>query len=156
MKTIITARKRSLVQGNIFTPVCHSVHGGCYPSMPCRWYPSMPCRGVSDPGVVPTPGDACSGGLLLPGGAWWRPPPTATAASGTHPTGMHSCYWFSSEPSGCQSGSGTTAGSVEDQGFVWEAKVSYQLLFFCLYLVEKRLTDWFKLHTLNLLHVVFS
>ena len=24
----ITARKRSLVQGNIFTPVCHSVHGG--------------------------------------------------------------------------------------------------------------------------------
>ena len=25
---IITARKRSLGQGNIFTPVCHSVHGG--------------------------------------------------------------------------------------------------------------------------------
>ena len=24
----ITARKRSLGQGNIFTPVCHSVHGG--------------------------------------------------------------------------------------------------------------------------------
>ena len=30
---IITARKRSLGQGNIFTPVCHSVHGGGYPSM---------------------------------------------------------------------------------------------------------------------------
>ena len=28
-RTIITARKRSLGQGNIFTPVCHSVHGGC-------------------------------------------------------------------------------------------------------------------------------
>ena len=27
-KTFITARKRSLGQGNIFTPVCHSVHGG--------------------------------------------------------------------------------------------------------------------------------
>ena len=26
--TLITARKRSLGQGNIFTPVCHSVHGG--------------------------------------------------------------------------------------------------------------------------------
>ena len=26
---IITARKRSLGQGNIFTPVCHSVHRGC-------------------------------------------------------------------------------------------------------------------------------
>ena len=25
---IITARKRSLGQGNVFTPVCHSVHGG--------------------------------------------------------------------------------------------------------------------------------
>ena len=25
------------------------------------------------------------------GGAWWRPPRTATAAGGTHPTGMHSC-----------------------------------------------------------------
>ena len=25
---IITARKRSLGQGNIFTPVCHSVHRG--------------------------------------------------------------------------------------------------------------------------------
>ena len=25
---IITARKRSSGQGNIFTPVCHSVHGG--------------------------------------------------------------------------------------------------------------------------------
>ena len=25
---VITARKRSLGQGNIFTPVCHSVHGG--------------------------------------------------------------------------------------------------------------------------------
>ena len=26
--TIFTARKQSLGQGNIFTPVCHSVHGG--------------------------------------------------------------------------------------------------------------------------------
>ena len=31
-------------------------------------------------------------GGSAPGGAWWRPPPrTATAAGGTHPTGMHSC-----------------------------------------------------------------
>ena len=74
--SVITARKRSLGQGNIFTPVCHSVHTGvvsqhalqvisqhalqwgvCYPSMHCRWYPSMPCsRGGR--------------GCLLPGGAW--------------------------------------------------------------------------------------
>ena len=29
-KSIVTARKRSLRQGNIFAPVCHSVHGGEY------------------------------------------------------------------------------------------------------------------------------
>ena len=31
------------------------------------------------------------GGVPGPGGAWWRPPGTATAAGGTHPTGKHSC-----------------------------------------------------------------
>ena len=30
-------------------------------------------------------------GVPGPGGAWWRPPGTVTAAGGTHPTGMHSC-----------------------------------------------------------------
>ena len=31
------------------------------------------------------------GGVLPPGGcAWWRPPGTANAAGGRHPTGMHS------------------------------------------------------------------
>ena len=29
---------------------------------------------------------------MVQGGAWWRPPGTATAAGGKHPTGMHSCY----------------------------------------------------------------
>ena len=28
---------------------------------------------------------------ITEGGAWWRPPRTATAAGGMHPTGMHSC-----------------------------------------------------------------
>ena len=31
------------------------------------------------------------GGGMVRGGAWWRPPRTATAAGGTHPTGMYSC-----------------------------------------------------------------
>ena len=31
------------------------------------------------------------GGMPALGGAWWRPPQTATAAGRTHPTGMHSC-----------------------------------------------------------------
>ena len=44
------------------------------------------------PGVGGVPG---WGGCLVwgpgLGGALWRPPGMATAASGTHPTGMHSC-----------------------------------------------------------------
>ena len=115
---IFIASKRSLGQGNIFTPVCRSVHGGggvvsqhalqvisqhalqqggCYPSMPCSrgclvWGGLLPgggclVRGVPGPGGS-APGECLVGGLLQ-GGAWWRPPRTATAAGGT--TGIHSC-----------------------------------------------------------------
>ena len=73
-----------------------SVHGG----LPGPG--GMPGRGVSGPEGVPvwgvlglvgawSQGGACSGGGLLrgvPGGD----PPMATAAGGTHPTGMHSCF----------------------------------------------------------------
>ena len=50
--------------------------------------------------ILSTGGGACSRGRGVPapgGGAWSRgvhggdPPGTATAAGGTHPTGMHSC-----------------------------------------------------------------
>ena len=30
----------------------------------------------------------------LPSACWDTPPSTATAADGTHPTGMHSCYFY--------------------------------------------------------------
>ena len=43
-------------------------------------------------------GGACSGGVPTLGGVpalgGWRPPMTATAAGGTHPTGMHCCFVF--------------------------------------------------------------
>ena len=48
---------------------------------------------------VPAPGGVYSWGCLLPGGlpapSGGRPPDhqTATVADGTHPTGMHSCYY---------------------------------------------------------------
>ena len=74
--SFITARKRSLGQGNMLTGVC------LFTGM----VPGSRGRGV------------CSGGVPAPEGAWWRPPPrTATAAGGTHLTGMHSCllyYWY--------------------------------------------------------------
>ena len=45
------------------------------------------------PGLgVPGPG---RGAWSSGGCAWWRPSRTATAAGGTHPTGMHSCSLFS-------------------------------------------------------------
>ena len=47
-----------LGQGNVFTGTCDSVHGGCYPSMHCRWYPSIPCS-------------RSLGGIVL-GGGWSR------------------------------------------------------------------------------------
>ena len=71
---LITARKRSLGQGNMFTGVCLSTGVGA-----CSWGGYM-VQGVHAPGGVHDPG----GGL--PGGD----PSTATAAGGTHPTGMHS------------------------------------------------------------------
>ena len=73
---IFTARKRSLGQGNIFTPVCHSVHqgvcseggGGAW-----SWGGLLGGRGVLVPrggllGGVPGPGGSALGVC-----AWWRP-----------------------------------------------------------------------------------
>ena len=71
-----TARKRSKV---IFSEACvkNSVHG------------------VGGGRLVPAPGRGAwlGEGGLGPGGAWSRHPRTATAAGGTHPTGMHSCLF---------------------------------------------------------------
>ena len=73
VSAIFTARKRSLGQGNIFTPVCHSVHrgvpglgGGAWSWVVCSW----------------------GGGLLLRvGGAWWRLPPDGYCC------GRYASYW---------------------------------------------------------------
>ena len=137
-------------EGYVFTHVWHSVQGGSYPSMHCRWYPSMPCsrslgggwypsmpckfpgphpwgklRGLAGVGGLqaqtwgglqvhtwvvswPTPGGGSPGphprgvsrptpGGCIPACTEADPhPPTATAAGGTHPTGMHSCCSISS------------------------------------------------------------
>ena len=71
-----------LRKGNVFTPVCHSVH-----------------MGVCVVGDVH--GMGMTGGHAWPGGrAWWGEVGAcvavemATAAGGTHPTGMHSCIYL--------------------------------------------------------------
>ena len=81
--SILYRPQNKVCEGYVFTRVCHSVHGG----------------GLL-PWGVPVPGGLLPGGCLLwgvpaPGGSAprgvWRPPMKATAAGGTHPTGMHSC-----------------------------------------------------------------
>ena len=69
---IFTARKRSLGQGNVFTPVCHSVRGGWLPSMH-HWSHD---RGSASGGVEQIPPQTTGYGQR---------------AGGTPPTGMHSC-----------------------------------------------------------------
>ena len=61
----------------IFSQACvkNSVHGG-----------------GSVPGGCLVLEGVCSWGVPGLGGAWWRPPGMATAAGGTHPAGIHSCY----------------------------------------------------------------
>ena len=55
ISTIFTAHERSLGQGNVFTPVYHSVHGGG------GWLPSMYHRS-HDQGDLP-PGESASEGV---------------------------------------------------------------------------------------------
>ena len=85
---IITARKRSLGQGSMFTVVCLSTGG----------VPGL--GGMPGPGGMPGLGGACSGGgclvetprvlrvvRMLLGGAWWKRPPDGYCC------GWYASYW---------------------------------------------------------------
>ena len=107
----------------IFSEACvkNSIHGGWPSSMHYRWYPSIPCRypggGIpaclaglqahnqgGSSGVWPggSPGPHLGGlqahthGVIPACTEADKPPPPqkATAAGGTHPTGMHSCFLY--------------------------------------------------------------
>ena len=80
-----------LQKGNVFMPACLSFcsQGGVYPSMYWgRWPP-----GQTPPADTPLP-SACWNTHPCPVHAGIHPLPTATAADGTHPTGMHTCFPF--------------------------------------------------------------
>ena len=74
--------------------VSHSVHtrrGGCLVRGVCSQGECLVRGGVSAPRGLPGPGRSAPGGCLVRGGCG-DPPVTATAAGGTHPSGMHSCF----------------------------------------------------------------
>ena len=98
---ILLRLANEVCEGYVFTPVCHSVHGGV-PALGEVWSWGGACSGGSGLGEVwswcggvPAPGGLVLGGVWSlggGGGTWRRPPETATAVGGTHPTGMHSCF----------------------------------------------------------------
>ena len=67
------------------------VPGGLVPGGGCLVWGSL-VGGVCAWSRGSGPGGYAWWGVPGRGGAWWRPPRTATAAGGTHPTGMHSCF----------------------------------------------------------------
>ena len=96
---IVTARKRSLEQGNIFTPVCHSVHRGGLPPCMLGYHPPGPCTPLDHtPLGLCTPRDhapsgPCPPGPCSPSGAE-HAERYGQCVGGTHPTGMQSCCIF--------------------------------------------------------------
>ena len=95
----VTARKRSLGQGNIFIGMCQEFCSQVGVSAPRG---CLLQEGVCSRGCVCSGGGVCSRGSGSrggpgPGGSGPRgpggdTPRTVTAAGGTQPTGMHSCF----------------------------------------------------------------
>ena len=103
---VFIACKRSLGQGNVFAPVCHSVQGGSlYDVTSClAAWSHIPSGGSLSRGSlsgVSVQGGSLSGvsvgggvfvqGGSLSGGSLSGGPPVWLRAGGTYPTGMHSC-----------------------------------------------------------------
>ena len=96
---IITARKRSLRQGNVFTPVCHSIHRGggrgvCPTPRRQTWGGQTPLE-MQTPGQTPLDGQTASQGWADPPGldrlpqGLGRAPPTPIRSI----SGRYQSYW---------------------------------------------------------------
>ena len=84
LKTNFYHPHMKLRKGNVFTSVCQEFcPRGVYPSMHWGVYRSMHWGGCGRPPRADTTSWADT--------SLGRPPPTAIAADGTNPTGMHSC-----------------------------------------------------------------
>ena len=88
VNALVTAGKRSLGQGNVFTPVCHSLHGGCIPACNEQVVSTSESGGVYHP--VQTPPVGRHHPRQIPTVGRLSPVEMTIEAGGTHPTGMHS------------------------------------------------------------------
>ena len=95
--------QRSCGQGNIFTPVCHSVHGGCLPQCMLGYHTR---RELTPPGSRNPPGADTPHRLPGPGGV--------SAWSGGCLPGLRGCL---PGPGGCLAGPG---GSPVPGGSPWQ------------------------------------
>ena len=87
LETYFYRPQTKLREGNVFTSICDSVHGGCTPSG------QTPPRQTYTPRQTPprqTPPKETSQADTPPQ-ADTSPPKTGTEAGSSHPTGMHSC-----------------------------------------------------------------
>ena len=134
-KNIITARKRSLGQGNIFTPVCHSVHRGSAPVHAGIPPPPPPTRHT--PWTRHTPPDQASprAGTPLdqapppgPGTpSWTRHPldqvPPRPGTPPPHPQARHAPPWPGTPPVQSMLGDTVNAWAVRillECNLVWQ------------------------------------
>ena len=95
-----------LREGNVFTGVYDSVHGGVpgpgevtgtggVSGLGGGQVPMGACsRRCLVPGGVWSQGGACSKGVHAPGVPGGDPPPDGYCCGGTHPTGMYSCFYY--------------------------------------------------------------
>ena len=88
---ILSTGRGCLVPGGICPRGVSDLGGGSAPREGCLVQGGCLVPGGLLPGGL-VPGEMGVCVCLVQGGAWWRPSGTATAAGGTHPTGMHSCF----------------------------------------------------------------
>ena len=104
---LVTARKRSLGQGKVFTPICHSVHflGRPPRQTPPKQTPPRQTPLLGRHTLVQTPPDRYAPGQTLPP---WQTPPRQTpprqtpsrqthspgqTPPGRHPSWVNNCPW---------------------------------------------------------------
>ena len=108
---LVTARKRSLGQGNIFTPVCHSVHRGG-----CMFARGWGCVVAGGHAWLPGGVCGCQGACVVAGGHAWLP--GGMCGSGGC-AWLQGCAWLWGGMHGCHGGCMVRGACVVARGYAW-------------------------------------